>query len=153
MIQKKIKTIYLESMKALVWDATIYDFHPAVQHRLLDDIRIIGAEMSIYGGSDGGATWQDGELHTHGELSLVGTRGQHGSILDVGAIMSYDVEAGGLSFSGNCNNWGSIMFPDGHGIDLDEGDYLYLHLGCYCGAMTAGNHGHGAHCIVYYVER
>ena len=155
-LQKKIKTLYLEVQKAIDFNAGAeeYNLYPAISHRWQDDIRILGAHMTCVHGGDNTAlaAIQNGTIHTHGELSLAGERGKGGSILDVNNQSYYHITTTGAGFL--CSQvFGDVMFPEGHGIDQDEGDYLYLHAGMFCGMFGAGKHEHSIFCVVYYVER
>lgn len=154
-LQKKVKTLYLEYQAALAWNATVVNFYPAVTRRVTDDIRIIGCQMTVSHGGDATAmaALGNGSMHTHGELSLVGDRGKDGSIFDLNLQSYLGIIVAGVSFLGAQLADGA-MFPEGHGIDLDEGAYIYLHAGLFQGGMfTAGAAEHSIFCVVYYVER
>ena len=153
-VGKRIKTFYFDVQKALAWDATEYNFYPADSRTMQEDIRIVGVSMSCTAGLNVTAIGSiaDGAVHTHGELSRHGERGKPSSILDVN-VQLYTGVGTSENFFGNNMGRDSIMFPDGHGVDLDEGEVLYLHAGCFSNASGAGEHEHSVFCLVYYVER
>lgn len=151
-VGRQVKRKYLSQTYILAWDAVPYNFYPALTWYVPDDIRIIGASINISATPSG--TFQDGEIHTHAELSTAGDRGLDGNFAELEVNCQLETEAFGLAWVGNeCPDM-IVMFPEGYGIDVDEGEYIYLHMGCFCSMLdSVGTHTHAAYCIIYYVER
>lgn len=153
-VGKRVKTLYIDVQKAIAWNSTTYNFYPAQTFVFEEDVRIIGANMTCHAGGDATAlsATQNGEIHTHGEISRHGERGKPSSILDVNLQTAYTLVVSGAAQAGD-TLFGEVMFPDGHGVDIDEGEALYVHAGCFASMFTAGNHQHSIFGCIYYVER
>lgn len=150
-VGKRVKRHYFQQTYALAWDAVPYNFYPAQTWYVPDDIRIVGVQIKCSSAVSG--TLQDGAIHTHAELSTAGDRALDGNIVEAESNCHFETEAIGMGFMGDPNQTSILMFPEGYGIDVDEGEYIYLHMGCFCDMLSAGTHEHASYGTIYYVER
>lgn len=112
-----------------------------------DNITIIGAECISSCEVTDTALNTDGFVSSSCELSRVGIHSRDGTILKAHTVARWH----GIFFAGDIMHTETAFFPEGFGIDIDDGEYLNLigtnqnnsddTLACY------------QNCIVYYVER
>ncbi len=112
-----------------------------------DDITIIGAECISSAELSDTSLNTDGFISTSCELSRVGIHSKDGTILKAHTLARWH----GIFWAGEMMHTETLMFPEGYGIDIDDGEYIYL-IGTnqnqtddVCNAYM--------NCIVYYVER
>lgn len=121
-----------------------------------DDIRVIGFQIKAAMNLSGAPAMQEGQGRVMIELSRGGI-GAYDAILGVAiAVAQYWTEivvaqqcAGSFGELTDCQ---AIMFPEGNGVDIDEGEYLYL-LGNASNYIIAGDLEWSGEIHVYYVER
>ncbi|MBA7589347.1 hypothetical protein ES708_31429 [subsurface metagenome] len=122
---------------------------------LQDNITIIGWYLRAKVTPD--ANFDSGYQSVHAELSRAGIISQEAMLSRISArlqcgssTMATVIENAVI---GDNENNQVVMFPEGYGIDLDDGEYLYLH-NTSNNTMGAGN-GHVGSSIacIYYVER
>lgn len=112
------------------------------------DVTVIGCSMLIeahWTGAPGA-----GKLgETKAELSRVGKPNQPGVIMRYGTLV--DNWAVGMT------SWGfktrDMFFPEGYGIDVDEGEALHLNVYILTDEDTSPNWRGFAEAIIFYVER
>jgi len=120
-----------------------------------DDIRIIGFMLSM--GMKIVGALQEGRVNGHAELS----RGAHGDIDAIfGEITPWVgfwteiVVATQLAGSfGDPSRDIVVMFPEGHGIDVDEGESINLFVYAGNTMMASGTADIDSEAHIYYIER
>lgn len=116
-------------------------------HTFQDDVRVIGCQVSAISIVTDAQLNADGRMHSYAELSKQGIQGRDGSILKVDSMAGWT----GILSVGEIAKREDIMFPEGYGIDFDDGETIYLHgylenIGAVVGVALV-------EAIVYYVER
>lgn len=161
MISKQIKLWRLaEGNFAVNTEAEPAEMYNLMSWLIDDNIRLLG--VLIYGslskGTLSGATEQ---TNLHGEV-VVGKSAAFENNSVIAALNRFlwgdDVTIGGSSHIRNVGVPSFeevIWFPEGHGIDLEEGDHLYVNMHLHPIGWAPGA-GAGCMCtgvIFYYVER
>ncbi|MBA7589432.1 hypothetical protein ES708_31517 [subsurface metagenome] len=122
---------------------------------LQDNITVIGwyARAKVTPDSN----WDSGYQSAHTELSRAGIISQEAMLFRLSAriqcgstTMAATVENGLI---GDNENNLVTMFPEGYGIDLDDGEYLYLHHTSNNTMGVANGHVGSSMVCIYYVER
>ncbi len=149
-VAKRIKTHYFDANMLLAWDAAVYNFYPHSSWLVQENITIVGVSGKV-ASSFSVMPQVAGAIHTHAELSRAGQRAQPGAIWDCES--NCWINASPDAHVGDPNQGRTVMFPEGYGIDVDDGEFIYLHMGCFCACLNAGNHEHACYVIIYYVER
>lgn len=112
-----------------------------------DDVRVIGAQMSAIGIIVDAQLNADGRVHVKSEASKQGAFGMPGSILVAECFGGWTAA---ISLGDQCDRE-DIIFPEGYGMDFDDGETVYLHGMLESIGASAGYSEHQA--IIYYVER
>ncbi|MBA7555234.1 hypothetical protein ES705_47890 [subsurface metagenome] len=113
-----------------------------------DKLRVIGFDMDIEARIDDGASNTDGFVEMISELSRSGQRSRDGSLGREELLVVWN---GILSIGGELRKTKTVMFPDGCGYDMDEGEILnLLHYCVYTGTDTVDFY---QNCLIYWVER
>jgi len=71
--------------------------------------------------------------------------------MDIG--LELDQEATYNLLAGDLQVHDVVMFPEGHGIDVEEGETIYISSMCRAGMLSAGSGSFTAVYILYMVER
>lgn len=150
-VGKRIKLLYLDGVQDVPDDTEAQDTL-LESHVFQEDVRIIGFSLSAEMILETGAAADD---MAQARLALFLSRGaaqDYNARLAVMHLqMRYIVETAGLDMNGQPCDHLEMMFPEGYGIDIDEGSSLYLFetVRNYLGpaVSTRGT------CVVYYVER
>lgn len=143
---KRIRSFMLQGV--ILAEALTPSGGVAVVSKLIqDDITVVGVECISSAELSDLSMNTDGFISTSCELSRVGLHSKDGTILKAHTLARWH----GIFFAGDMMNTAIVIFPEGHGIDIDDGEYLYL-IGTnqnqtddVCSAYQ--------NCIVYYVER
>jgi len=115
-------------------------------HTFQDDVRVIGAQVSAISTITDAQLNADGRVHTKSEVSKQGAMGMPGAILVAEAFAGWTAAI----LIGEMTKRENIIFPEGYGLDFDDGETIYLHAFI----EVVGVDGHSVHeAIVYYVER
>jgi len=130
--------------------ATTVDFDAVLgAYVFQDDVTIIGFYVSNVAIINDAHSNADGMIHATIELSRQGVRGQPGII---GRASIHAVWNAILGLTGELWQRQTVMFPDGCGIEVDEGEGVnLLGLAEYVGA--GGDLSWWGEFILYYVER
>lgn len=114
-----------------------------------DDIKIIGVQVGIEFDVEDAHTNTDTKIMGIVELSRAAAIEKESRIL---AVESQHIWNGVLSVAGDLRKQICVTFPEGCGIEVDEGETVnLLHYGYHLGA--GGNLYMYATGLVYYVER
>lgn len=127
-----------------------------------DDYRLIGGQLIASGEVNSAGAYDEGDWQMQCFLTLDGTavpteradRVINGDILALCIGEMYHEETFGVGMNGDRQGIAQVMFPEGHGIDVDEGEYVYLscqgvnRMGAAAGNMTGLIRG-----VLYLVER
>lgn len=153
---KKVKTKHLSA--TLVLERDTWTISDAInQWTTQDDIRVIGVHLSVASHLGSTPAMQEGLFWSQAEISRNGKSYQDGILIRVHCKLYYWTEiviADQLAGShGDTDRQELVMFPDGHGVDLDDGETLYLHERGEVFIMSAGSPQMSALAIIYYVER
>ena len=121
------------------------------------DVTIIGASvMSVINPLPNSALGNLGGVYVYSELSTVARQNEDRSSI-IRAFLTLDpvetptVGEHGL-WGGGRDRMEQIVFPEGHGIDVDRWHPIYLNVG-YRAFFAAGNFEMAALGMLYYVER
>ena len=126
-----------------------------------DDYRLIGAELLANGEVDSAGAYDEGDWQLQAYFTRDGTsvpadradKAIDGDILGILVGEAYHEETFGVGMNGRKQDHVEVMFPDGHGIDVEEGEQLFVsaqginRLGAGAGDMT-GN----VRVLMYFVE-
>jgi len=112
-----------------------------------DDITVIGAECISSAELPDAALNTDGFISTSCELSRVGLHSRDGTILKAHTLARWH----GIFYAGDMMHTETAFFPEGYGVDIDDGEYLNL-IGTNQNNSDAQVTAY-QNCIVYYVER
>ena len=118
-----------------------------VSHTFQDDVRVIGVQMSAISIVTDAQLNADGRMHVKSEASKHGAFGQPGAILEAECFAGWTAAIA----IGELDKREDNMFPEGYGMDFDDGEAIYLHGMLESIGASAGYSEHQA--IVYYVER
>ena len=149
---KDIRTKYLEYTENIT-DAASHYLNAMTTWLVQDRIRIIGVQLEMGWHFVGAISQGQGGGRMHVDVSRVGVENQDGVLLGAHSVLAGAVETGGISMTGKLWDHVMAMFPEGFGIDMDPGEYLYLNGSYRLDAIDGGTISFGTHCIVYYVER
>ena len=152
MLQKDVRTFHMQNSVLGVAGTSLT--HNAWMTKLVQDkIRIIG--VAIIAEAIPLAELDSGELSFEVEVSRVGSINQDGLIaLCIGYVFGVSVTIGiGVSevAVGDLHKDKVIFFPEGYGIDLDDGDAIYMNASF--GNTMANDHSFAGIATIYYVER
>ena len=151
---KRVKTFYIKRSEVLSAGSNSFGNVPEV---LQDDVTIIGVQM--FASLSSSNEFDSGTIYVMGAASRVAWNAvsgrEDGDILFIESRIdarSVTVGAGVSEVAvGKVVEHELLLFPDGHGIDLDEGDIVYLNWAWANG--MANDHGAFIDALVYYVER
>lgn len=151
-LQKDIRTFHMQnSVVGVAGESNNYN---AWMTKLVQDkIRIVG--VAIIAEAIPLAELDSGELSFEVEISRVGAINQDGLIaLCIGYVFGVSVTVAAASSEvavGHLHKDKVIFFPEGHGVDLDPGDAIYMNA--TFGNTMANNHSFAGIATIYYVER
>lgn len=115
-----------------------------------DDVTLIGAELSIEFLVLDAHVNADGQFNANVELTRQAARGQSAGVMACNTEKAWSA----AMIVGNSDNRKTerMMFPEGHGLEFDEGETVNLLALCeWLGA--GGTLNFYANCRIYYVER
>lgn len=138
---RKVKTMTLMA-EANVAAAAIES--PQAVGTFQDDVTVIAAYIAVH--AQVNAAMTTGALRNHADVSRIGQYAQNGMLTYAIAQASFFVGAFGPSV-GNAQ----IEYPDGKGMDFDDGDAIYLN--CNFINTDAAGHAGSARCVIHYLER
>lgn len=130
--------------------AATASYGPAVVDEWIvqDDIKIVGVEMINEIDMADAISNADFEMQCIFELSRAGTIERDSIIASCQNEMCWN---GIISVGGEPRKEVVIMFPQGYGIEIDEGEVI--NLVAYASGVKAGDSYVFASAIIYYVER
>lgn len=152
-VGKKVKThilIFADAMGALTYNEA---FQAADIWVPQDDVRVVGIELDIDFDFAGAISMAQGGCRGYSEVSRVGQFEQDGVLARVRMMIGSWVEVGGIAILGDMTDSMVVMFPDELGVDLDEGEPLYLNALAYNDCIDGGSRAFGTKAVIYYVER
>lgn len=124
---------------------------------LQQDITIIGASLRSMAHAGGTPAYQEGDLVCAGTFSRAGVPAHDGEFCRVRSTFNHWTEivvaTQTAGVYGEVNNTSVVMFPEGYGIDVDDGEYVYLHNHAVCHILSAGNAECAVDGVILYVER
>lgn len=143
---RRVKSVVLGGLQDLATGIELDEV--AMSYQFLDDVRIIGLEISCVAEPDDAASNSDGRLHLYAEVSRSSLRGRPGSL---GIAYTFAVW-NALIAMGSFTEHLVAMFPEGYGIDIDEGEHVnllaYAHYTGGAGPIKVYENA-----VLYYVER
>jgi len=113
-----------------------------------DDVKIIGVELTGRWSVDDTLSNTDGAVVSLLELTRAATMLQPACIARVDQSLTWN---GILCIGGDLTKEVVIMFPDGTGVEVDEGEYV--NLLAHVEYVGSGSAPFDATAIIYYVER
>lgn len=126
----------------------------AVIWTLQEDITIVGVEM-ITEIEENGTGWDSGNLLALCDLSRVGRIHHDGVIAACRNIIDCWEATVGINANqvalGNNTNRELVMFPEGYGVDVDDGESLYLN--CYAHNEMSNPKRFYYYATIFYTER
>lgn len=116
-------------------------------HTFQDDVRVIGCHVEANSIVTDAQLNADGRMHTQGEVSKHGVQGHDGALLRAQVFAGWTAAIA----IGNLLASEQVVFPEGYGVDFDDGETIYLHgqlenIGAVTGVGLVV-------AIIYYVER
>lgn len=143
---KRIRSIQFGADLSITSGVT-YD-QVAATHVFQDDVTIVGAEIMLEFLISDALSNTDGTVNGIAELSRQGQRAQPGTI---GWCVIHTTWNGVICIGGETRKSEVIMFPDGMGVEVDEGEGVNaLGFLTYTGTGSCPAY---INIIVYYVER
>lgn len=120
-----------------------------------EDITIIGLGLRV-SVQDGAFGWDSGRVSALGEISRVAKMFADGVLMGFCKhVICREATVGANStqtvLGGQPTEVQFIMFPEGYGVDMDDGEVLYLNTDLHNDMANA--HHTSINGIVYYVER
>lgn len=122
------------------------------------DVVIIGAKLSVQINPAPNTSLGDlGGVYLYAEISTI-ARNNEARALILHCLAAIDpvelptLGEHGLWGSSERDRFESVMFPEGHGIDMDRWHPVYLNIG-YRAFYAGGSFELGATGIIYYIER
>jgi len=144
---KRIRTIQLGWIGAVATTVTLDAV--MASHTFQDDVTLIGAQILGEWLVEDAEVNADGRVTSLLELSRQAQRAQPGVIL---MLAQQAVWTAAISVSGELRKHALVMFPEGYGIEIDEGEAVnFLAFMSYIGG--AGPIDVYGNSILYYVER
>jgi hypothetical protein len=150
---KRIKTHYMSGGQKTVSAGTSVFYLADDYWHLQDDITVIGVFL-------GSQIYKDNEYDS-GLLQNITQISRNAVMNADGEIACACAEQQGLSVTvgvgaetqlgGDPRNHVYLMFPEGYGIDIDDGEDLYLNT--HMVNTMAQDQIMNSHCLIYYVER
>lgn len=149
---KKVKTHFMSW--SLTGTAGLADtLDGADEYIFQDDVRVIGCQVRAWNVPL--AELDSGRIEAKAEVSRIGKWFSDGRILEAVSYQegrSVTVAAGSTeTLQGPYTEAKEIMFPEGYGIDFNEGDAIYLNA--YWFNSMANDHVFEAQATIYFVER
>ena len=144
---KRIKTLYI-SGAAVLAHGEVSDVNAAGSHTFQDDVRVIGAEVTAE------ALLTDVAINADGQFQHIATVSKHGDRANPGDMVAIENQGiwHGIFYAGTPTRRSIVvMFPEGYGVDYDDGETINLHHYCVNETNTTVNFYENA--IIYYVER
>lgn len=155
-VGKRIKLVVMDFSYALPEDEHIRNDY---EYMFDEDIRIIGFTINAHWGISGTPAFKEGRVDLNVHLTRAGGDVPTGSNKQLGRvscqskfwteIVVADQLAGQFSESPQHME---VMFPEGHGIDFDENERMYLLTLGYQN-MSVANMSFSGWANIYYVER
>lgn len=146
---KRIRTAYFGFGKVEVFHAEPHDIVGA-SYIFQDDVTVVGFELMNYPLPKDAQLNTDGIVHGRMELSRQGRRSQPGVLCINEITVGW---TGTMVFGASLAKEIVVMYPDGMGVELDEGEGLNI-LALLEFTAGAGEHCDWfGECILYYVER
>jgi len=150
-VGKRVKLLYLDGVQTVADDAEAQDTL-IESHVFQEDIRVIGWSLSNEMILETGVASDDmAQARSAAFLSRGAAQDYDARMAVLHLQMRYIVETAGLDMNGQPCAHLEMMFPEGYGIDIDEGSSLYLFetIRNYLGPAVSSR----PTCVVYYVER
>jgi len=116
-----------------------------------EDIRIIGVDLDTEF-LESATALEESMFSVNNQLCRGGKENE-GIVAQNNLIFFFMVETAGAGMCGDVRKQNHIMFPEGYGIDIDEGEYLNIHAYGECSAIGSMTPAIFATALVYYVER
>lgn len=145
-VKKRVKRVYITATVSLTQAAG--DEGAVGSYQFQEDVRIIGWAVRVSAKPEGAKTENEGELYGNAVLSpAVGA--EQPILAEQPMIVRYNTSG---SPHGNLVEHQEVMFPEGYGLDIDTGEYLYCSIdgtnNLYTEAVAIS-----AVARVFYVER
>lgn len=150
--EKRIRSQYLFGSFTVAMAATGAE---TTEHRWEDDGKIIGFEVQFSFGLPDVMNLGEGLADGYAYLSLNGDEDGTTGVLGVIQHRIHQAfEAFGVGGNLESNKRLVVMFPEGHGIEFKERDYIYLHgYGRDAAILAVGVLGIDYKALVYWVEK
>ncbi len=159
-LQTKVKSLFIGGAGILMPQAAGVSAQDTVEYQFQDKYRIIGAEIIIAMDVNSALAVDAGDAFALGSISMSGVNPGDGGQYKDGNIISrrvkwrYAEEAGGCSFVGEEVDEAEIFFPEGHGIDVEEWQKIYIHVsGINRQGATGGDMACSVWAHLFVVER
>jgi len=156
-VAKRIKNHIMVHHVAVPSGTTIIQYNAFATWTLQEDITVIGCRCQAQTMFEATPALTEGTAMTAMEFSRNGAWGGDGQILALHAHIQYWTEIviaaqlGGC-FGDLCREM-TLMFPEGYGVDVDDGEHLYLNLMAINTILASGQFDSEAVASIYYVER
>lgn len=122
-----------------------------------DDITVIGCYVEARIRWQASPAFDEGQAYVRCEFSRVGVMTNDGAFLAADARCVYGTELVGATnvaiTIGNLKDTQTMFFPEGYGVDIDDGEYLYMNMAGINEIISAGSITVFGEITVFYVER
>lgn len=149
---KKVKTVMLGYDVGAVAGGDLVDV-VGMEHVFQDDVRVIGILLRC--DVEDETDLDSGYLALNAEVSRASKRGQAGALIMASCKTSCRSCTVGIGVTETVlvesHKVVVVMFPDGHGVDFDDGEYINLLV--YMKNTMSNAHSGDANAIIYFVER
>lgn len=149
---KQVRTMY-QKVGATI-GAGLSESHPAADFFFIqDDITVIGVTLNVE--LNPLAELDSGILEIIADVSRAASMSMPGAIVELQSYIAGRSVTVGIGTSEVCIGDPiseiHVMFPPGYGIDMNDGEYLYLNY--FIANGMANDHSGYIRATVYYVER
>ena len=117
-------------------------------HTFQDDVRVIGCCLEVNAMVTDAMLNADGRVHAMTELSKAGAKASPGMIMRIGTMSGWTAA---ILAGGDLDKHQSLMFPEGMGMDFDDGETINMFSTLESIGAVEGHSLHNA--TVFYVER
>jgi len=146
-VGKRIKTAIIPT-STITLTATL-EWHDALNSVVFqEDITIIGAELQVECMVVDAALNADGLYNVIGELSRIAKNRADGRFLTEQLMHGWTAA---INVGGEARKCARVMFPPGYGIDVDDGEAVYMN--CMFQSVGAVELSAYFDATIYYVER
>lgn len=153
-VKTKVMTVRSESLQGAA-----LPFLETEAYQWQDDVTVIGVQLLANCDIDSGGEASEGDFQCFARVGrngkFVGLNAMEDGDIAI-AYMKQHVEAGVAEFSGGGNmvDIQTVMFPEGFGMDFDEGELIYIHCGGFNRMVVgAADMSMRSNVIIYYVEQ